>query len=129
MPQDPNPMYWGAMDRFQAHFIVRKRIKDPGTLVAYTRPVTQGHFGNKRIVQVVWKGYGSLAKMLADDRDLNEMILKQGMDGANIFVEPTHDLVRIHTKWRDHSRFGITKEEFEIYNRIAGHIKSLPDGT
>ena len=26
--QDPNPLPWGAQDRFQAHFIVRKEISD-----------------------------------------------------------------------------------------------------
>jgi len=24
--QDPNPIHWGAQDRFQAHFIVRKDV-------------------------------------------------------------------------------------------------------
>ncbi len=26
MMQDPNPIHWGAQDRFQAHFIVRKDV-------------------------------------------------------------------------------------------------------
>lgn len=126
MPQDPNPMYWGAMDRFQAHFIVRKQFVDPGLYVAYTRPVTKGHFANKKVVRIVWDGSSDLARILSNDKTLNDMILKQGVDGATIFVEPTDDLVRIHTKWRNHTKFGITKEEFEIYDRIAGHIKSFP---
>ena len=126
MPQDPNPMYWGAMDRFQAHFIVSKQFADPASYVAYTRPVTKGHFAAKKVVQIVWEGGGDLARILSEDKILNEMILKQGVDGATIFIEPTNDLVRIHTKWRNHTKFSITKEEFEIYNRIAGHIKSFP---
>jgi hypothetical protein len=24
--QDPNPLPWGALDRFQAHFIVKKNV-------------------------------------------------------------------------------------------------------
>ena len=127
MPQDPNPMYWGAMDRFQAHFIVRKEYADPGEYVAHTRPVTQGHFGNRKVVQIKWEGYSDLARVLSNDKILNDMILKQGLDGATIFVEPTDGHVRIHTKWRNQTKFGITKEEFEIYNRIAGHIKSYHD--
>jgi len=45
--QDPNPLPWGAQDRFQAHFIVHQ---DPGDKVvqftARTRLKTTGHFGS-----------------------------------------------------------------------------------
>jgi len=33
--------------------------------------------------------------------------------------------VRIHGKWKNHFDFGITKEMFEIYDKIAGHIKTI----
>jgi len=33
--------------------------------------------------------------------------------------------IRIRSKWDNHIAFGITKELFEIYDRIAGHIKSV----
>ncbi len=53
------------------------------------------------------------------------MILKQSVKDATIFVDPTEDVVRIYGKWKNNFEFGITKELFEIYDKIAGHVKSL----
>ena len=124
--QDPNPIPWGAQDRFQAHFIVRK---DDGTAVgnylAKTILTTKGHFGSKTIVKVEWNGPGSLASKLNADNELNEMIAKQSLKNSTIYVEPTEVAVRIRSKWDNHIAFGITKELYEIYNKIAGHIKAV----
>jgi len=124
--QDPNPIPWGAQDRFQAHFIVRK---DAGTAVgnylARTKLTTKGHFGAKTVVKVEWNGPGSLSSKLNGDNELNEMIAKQSVKYATIYVEPTDGVVRIRSKWDNHIAFGITKELFEIYDRIAGHIKAV----
>ncbi len=124
--QDPNPIPWGAQDRFQAHFIVRK---DAGTAdrdyLAKTELTTKGHFGAKTIVKVEWNGPGSLSSKLNEDNELNEMIAKQSIKYATIYVEPTEGAIRIRSKWDNHLAFGITKELFEIYNRIAGHIKAV----
>jgi len=124
--QDPNPIPWGAQDRFQAHFIVRK---DAGTAVgnylAKTKLITKGHFGAKTIVKVEWNGPGSISSKLNEDNELNEMIAKQSIKNATIYVEPTEGVVRIRSKWDNHIAFGITKELFEIYDRIAGHIKAV----
>ncbi|WP_316504910.1 hypothetical protein [Nitrosopumilus sp.] len=123
--QDPEPMPWGALDRFQAHFIVRKDIGTRvGDYVARTKLVTKGHFASKTVVKVEWNGSGSLASKLNEDHELNEMIAKQSVKDATIYVEPTEGAVRIRSKWDNHIAFGITKELFEIYDRIAGHIKS-----
>ena len=46
--QDPNPLPWGAQDRFQAHFIVRKQAEKSVDLTARTILKTSGHFGSKR---------------------------------------------------------------------------------
>ena len=123
--QDPNPLPWGAQDRFQAHFVIRK---DSGNNVLdyTTRTVlsTEGHFGSKKIKSVTWNG-GKLAKILNDDSLLNEMIQKQSVKDATIFVDPTDNVIRIYGKWKNNYDFGITKELFEIYNKIAGHVKSL----
>ncbi len=44
--QDPNPLPWGAQDRFQAHFIVQKDIGEKLlNLTARTRLQTTGYFG------------------------------------------------------------------------------------
>ena len=123
--QDPNPLPWGTQDRFQAHFIVKK---DSGNntldYIAKTTLSTKGHFGSKKIKNVTWNG-GNLAKSLNDDSALNKMIQKQSVKDATIFVDPTEDVVRIYGKWKTNFEFGITKELFEIYDKIAGHIKSL----
>ena len=123
--QDPNPLPWGALDRYQAHFIVRKDIG--GNDSAYTaRTVlsTKGHFGAKQVTGVSWNG-GQIANKLNEDSALNELISKQSVNDATIYVEPTETGVRIRNKWKNHLDFGITKEMFEIYDKIAGHIKSL----
>ena len=124
--QDPNPLPWGALDRFQAQFIVRKSAGAGfSNYVAKTKLTTKGHFASKTVVKVEWNGSGSLASKLNDDVELNEMIAKQTVKDATIYVEPTEIAVRIRGKWDNHLAFGITKEQFEIYDRIAGHIKSI----
>jgi len=123
--QDPNPIPWGALDRFQAHFIVRKDAGSAvGNYVAKTVLTTKGHFAAKTVTKVKWNGPGSLASKLNEDNELNEMIAKQSVRDATIYVEPTEGAVRIRSKWDNHIAFGITKELFEIYDRIAGHIKT-----
>ena len=123
--QDPNPLPWGAQDRFQAHFIVQKDIGEKLlNLTARTRLLTTGHFGSKKITGVTWEG-GKLADELNIDSSLNKMIAKQSLNDAIIFVDPTDSGVRIYGKWKNSYDFGITKELFDIYNKIAGYIKKL----
>ena len=124
--QDTNPLPWGALDRFQAQFIVRKSAGlEFANYVAKTKLTTRGHFGTKTIVKVEWNGPGSLASKLNADTELNEMIAKQSIKDATIYVEPTEVAVRIRSKWDNHIAFGITRELFEIYDKIAAHIKSV----
>ncbi len=124
--QDLNPIPWGAQDRFQAHFIVRKDAGNAvGDYLAKTILTTKGHFGSKTVVKVEWNGPGSLASKLNGDNELNEMIAKQSIKNATIYVEPTEEAIRIRSKWDNHIAFGITKELYEIYNKIAGHIKAI----
>ena len=124
--QDPNPMPWGALDRYQAHYIVRKQT-DQGVInfVAKTKLVTKGHFSSKTILKVEWEGTGNLTRRLNEDSALNEMIAKQSIPDATISIEPTEGAIRIRNNWKNHLDFGITKELFEIYDRIAGHIKKV----
>lgn len=124
--QDPNPLPWGALDRFQAQFIVKKETgRNYNNYVAKTKLTTKGHFASKSVEKAEWIGSGSLASKLNADTELNEMIAKQSVKDATIYVEPTVKAVRIRSKWDNHIAFGITKELFEIYDRIAGHIKSV----
>ena len=127
--QDPNPLPWGAQDRFQAHFVVQQDIGNDVESwrlrrVARTRLKTTGHFGSKKIIGVIWEG-GKLAEDLNSDSSLNEIIAKQPINDATIFVDPTDNGIRIYGKWKNSFGFGITKELFEIYNKIAGHIKKI----
>ena len=122
--QDLDPLPWGALDRFQAHFIVRKSVTNDQDVTTKSILTTKGHFGGKEVVSVSWSG-GKLAEVLNQDTALNEQIAKQSVTDASIFVEPTGKGVRIHNKWKNHLAFGISKEMFEIYDKIAGHIKSL----
>jgi hypothetical protein len=124
--QDPNPLPWGALDRFQAHFIVRKESgSNYGNYVAKTVLTTNGHFAEKTVSKVQWNGPGSLAAKLNGDDELNKMIARQSVKDATIYVEPTDKAIRIRGKWDNHIAFGITQDLFEIYDRIAGHIKSV----
>ena len=124
--QDPKPMPWGALDRFQAHFIVRKDTSsDDGNYVAKSILSTKGHFASKTVTSVSWNGPGLIAVKLNEDNELNEMLSKQSVKNASIYIEPTNGAVRIRGKWDNHLSFGISKEMFEIYDRIAGHIKSI----
>ena len=124
--QDPNPLPWGAEDRFQAHFIVRKDAgRASSNYTARTKLTTQGHFATKKIVKVEWNGIGSLTEILNEDSELNEMIAKQSIRDATIYVEPTEGAIRIRNKWKNHIDFGISEELFWIYDRIAGHIKQV----
>jgi len=123
--QDPNPLPWGAQDRFQAHFIIQQNSgENVIDFTARTRLKTIGHFGSKKVVGVTWEG-GKLAEDLNTDSTLNEMIVNQSVNDATIFVDPTDNGIRIYGKWKNSLDFGITKELFEIYNKIAGYIKKL----
>ena len=123
--QDPNPLPWGAQDRFQAHFIVQQNSGEKVIdFTARTRLKTTGHFGTKKIIDVTWEG-GKLAEDLNADSSLNEMITSQSVNDATIFVDPTDNGIRIYGKWKNSYDFSITKELFNIYNNIAGYIKKI----
>jgi len=121
--QDPNPLPWGAQDRFQAHFIVRGNTGNNDTdFVAETKLSTKGHFGSKKLVGVQWVG-GKIVEMLNNDHELTSMILKQPLKDASIWIDPTKNGIRIYGKWKHSDEFGISKELFAVYDKIASHIR------
>ena len=122
--QDPLISHWGAQDRFQAHFIVKIEAPNPSKYVAKTILKTKGHFNGKTVESVSWNG-GMLAEELNKDSELNELIAKQSVKDASIFVDPSNNGIRIYSKWKNSSEFQITKELFAIYNKIAEHIKKI----
>ena len=122
--QDPNPLPWGAQDRFQAHFIVRKQAEKSVDLTARTILKTSGHFGSKKVTKVEWQG-GKIADTLNADSILNDLIVQQSVDDATITIDPTSKGVRIYGKWKNSFEFNLSKVQFEIFDKIAGHIKSF----
>ena len=122
--QDPNPLPWGAQDRFQAHFIVRREADKPVDFTARTVLETEGHFGSKKVTSVKWEG-GKIADTLNDDSVLNNLITQQSVDDAKITIDPTSKGVRIYGKWKNEFEFKVSKELFEIFDKIAGHVKSF----
>ena len=122
--QDPNPLPWGAQDRFQAHFIVRKQAEKSVDLTARTVLKTSGHFGSKKVSKVEWQG-GKIADTLNADTVLNDLIAQQSVDDATITIDPTAKGVRIYGKWKNSFEFNVSKVQFEIFDKIAGHIKSF----
>ena len=122
--QDPNPLPWGAQDRFQAHFIVKRQAEKSIDLTARTILETSGHFGTKKVTKVEWQG-GKIADTLNSDLVLNELIAQQSVDDATITIDPTSKGVRIYGKWKNSFEFKVSKAQFEIFDKIAGHIKSF----
>ena len=122
--QDPNPLPWGAQDRFQAHFIVRKQAEKSVDLTARTILKTSGHFGSKKVTKVEWQG-GKIVDTLNADSILNDLIVQQSVDDATITIDPTSKGVRIYGKWKNSFEFNVSKVQFEIFDKIAGHIKSF----
>ncbi len=123
--QDPNPTPWGTQDRYQAHYIVRvKNIENALDYTARSKLSTSGHFGSKKITDVNWNG-GKISNVLDSDTTLKELILQQSPNDAIISIEPTNEGVRIYGKWKNGFELGISKELFEIYDKIAGHIKNI----
>ncbi len=123
--QDPNPTPWGTQDRYQAHYIVRvKNIENALDYTARSKLSTSGHFGSKKITDVNWNG-GKISNVLDSDTSLKELILQQSPNDAIISIEPTNEGVRIYGKWKNGFELGISKELFEIYDKIAGHIKNI----
>ena len=122
--QDPNPLPWGAQDRFQAHFIVKRQAEKSVDLTARTILETSGHFGTKKVTKVEWQG-GKIADTLNSDSVLNELIAQQSVNDATITIDPTSKGVRIYGKWKNSFEFKVSKAQFEIFDKIAGHIKSF----
>lgn len=122
MSQDM-PIPWGAQDRFQAHYIVKSPNKvSMDELLAKTILQTKGYFASKKVTGVEWMG-ANLARVLNSDEELRNMILKLSYKDAHIWVEPTKKGVRIHGKWKSSYELQISKELFQVYDRIASHIK------
>ena len=125
MSHDLIPLPWGAQVRYQAHFIVK--TENPlnfDDFIAKTKIRTSGHFAEKKAADVEWVG-GNLAGFLNSDAELKAMTLKLPYRDTFIWVEPTKKGVRIHGRWKSGNDLEITKDLFDVYDRIASHIKKI----
>ena len=120
--QEQDPPHCGALDRYQAHYIVRMEAGHEH--YARARLETEGRFGAKRITSASWEG-GRLADRLAQDARLCEMVAALPLGQASITVEPTDNAVRIHGGWQSRRELGISRELYDVYERIAGHLREL----
>lgn len=121
--QDPIPLPYGSLQYYQVHYIVESESKENGNFLARCQPVTKGHFGNKRVVDVRWTGIEDLVEVLQQDAKLTEMLKEVMLREGEIRVDPLDDHIRIYGKWIHEDTFAFNQTMFEIADRIAGHIK------
>lgn len=126
--------------RYDYHYVVRAKVAGlESKLEAEFKPIEKrkGLFG-KEVVGFQWKG-GELAQRLNSDSDLKNMLLKEGLHRLLIKPEKEHQCVRItpptgpetfsfdfghHAAILGRKAFP-TREAFEIYDKIAHHIRSI----
>ena len=123
--QDPNPLPYGALPYFQIHYLIEPvKISNPSSYMAKCRVKTQGHLGDKRIVDIEWVG-GRLAERLASDNELAEMLKPLMMNEGEISIDPQKDRVRVYTKWKREDKLEFDPEFFQVVERIARTVKKL----
>jgi hypothetical protein len=122
--QDPTPLPYGPLQYYQAHYIVKLESDENGDFLARCKPVTNGHFSSKRVVDVKWTGADKFAQVLQQDNKLTEMLNEVMLHEGEIRVDPVDYHVRIYGKWIHEEAFEFNQTMFEIADRIAGHIKA-----
>jgi hypothetical protein len=121
--QDPIPLPYGSLQYYQVHYIVESESKENGNFLARCQPVTKGHFGNKRVVDVRWTGIEDFVEVLQQDAKLTEMLKEVMLREGEVRVDPLDDHIRIYGKWIHEDTFAFNQTMLEIVDRIAGHIK------
>ena len=123
--QDPNPLPYGVLPYFQIHYLIEPvKISNPSSYMAKCKSITQGHFGDKRVMDIQWIG-GRLAETLASDKELTEMLKPFMIDEGEISIDPQKDRVRVYTKWKREDKLEFDPEFFQVVERIAKTIKKL----
>jgi len=109
-------------------------------LKAEIQPIEKGVL-RKEVVDFEWKGR-RLAQLLSTDSDLRKMILEGGLPHLAVSPDKKDECVairRLHQKWHGMMINGIpvrysltaggkgfpSREAFEIYDRIAKHVRSI----
>lgn len=122
--QDPLPLPYGSLQYYQTHYIVKSESKENGNFLARCEPVTKGHFGNKRVVDVRWIGVAKFSEALQADSKLTEMIKEVMLREGEIKIDPLDDHIGIYGKWIHEDAFMFNQTMLEIADIIAGHIKT-----
>jgi hypothetical protein len=126
--------------KYDYHYVVREKVAGlESKLEAEFKPIEKrkGLFG-KEVVGFQWEG-GELAQRLNSDSNLKNMLLKEGIHRLLIKPEKEHQCVRItpptgaealsfdfgrHPSIIGRKAFP-TREAFEVYDKIAHHIRSI----
>ncbi len=123
--QDPNPLPYGALPYFQIHYLIEPvKVSNPSSYMVKCRAKTQGHFGDKRVIDIEWIG-GRLAQTLESDKELTEMLKPFMTEEGEISIDPQNDRVRVYTKWKREDKLQFDPEFFQVVERIAKTIKKL----
>jgi hypothetical protein len=123
--QDPNPLPYGALPYFQIHYLIEPvKISSPSAYMAKARAKTEGHFEDKKVIDIEWIG-GRLAQSLAADKELTEMLKPFMVREGEISIDPQKDRVRLYTKWKREDRLQFDPQFFQVVERIANAIKKL----
>ncbi|HJU34432.1 MAG TPA: hypothetical protein VJ695_04850 [Nitrososphaera sp.] len=122
---DPNPLPYGPLQYYQTHYIVQTKGNNNDKFLARCRPITKGHFQNKRMVDVRWTGDGNLVKTLQSDIGLTEMLKEVMIKVREITIDPQDDHVRIYSSWVHEENIAFDPLMLEIADRIALHIKNF----
>jgi len=122
--QDPVPLPYGSLQYYQVHYILKSESKENDSFLARCEPITKGHFGSKRVVDIRWTGTDDFAEILQQDSKLTEMLKEIMLREGEIRVDPLDDHIRIYGKWIHEDTFAFNQTMLEIADRIASHIKS-----
>jgi hypothetical protein len=103
----------------QPFYVVRAKVEGvERNLEAKGKPIKKGFF-SREVVGFQWEG-GDLARRLNADADLKTMVLSTGLVDIEVRCDKNNQCVRI---W---GYLGFpSREAFDIYDRIASHIRSI----
>jgi len=111
---------------YRYNYVVSAKIDGlEDKLKAATKLIKKG-FLRKEVVGLKWEG-GDLAQLLNADSDLKTMLDREGLVEHEIRSDKKSQCIRIRQK-KFYLRIMLpspTREAFEIYDRIAQHIRSI----
>lgn len=122
--QDAVPLSNGLLQYYQLHYILKSESKENDSFLAKCEPVTKGHFGNKRVIDVRWIGAEKFIQVLQSDASLTKMLKVVVLLEGEIRIDPLVDHIRIYGKWIHEEDLTFNRTMLEIADKIGGHIKT-----